>query len=380
MTVRFLHTADWQLGHTPQQLGDTSARARETRFETAEKVVGVAEQESVDFVIVAGDTFENEDLDRATVGRVVDIFEALEPIPIYVLPGNHDPIRPGGIWDAIEWENRGEHMHLLERRVEVEVEDGVVLYPCPLKQKQSRQDPTAWIPERASDDDRIRIGVAHGSRDVLPDDSPNFPIPSDRAAQSGLDYLALGDWHGLSVNQRTAYPGTIEQTSFGEEEPGHALVVEVSSGEEDPQIKPTSVGQLHWRDVKEALLDETDVDALRAELEREGDIQDLVARLELEAAREADPVIADAVEALDDEFGSDAFYWSLSFDESSLYEERELEIPDGILSEVNEDLAAIVDGKIPDGPGSDFADEDREVVEEARRLLFDVVDNHSQSQ
>src|SRR3546814_16057836 len=71
-------------------------------------------------------------------------------------------------------------------------------------------------------------------------------IAPDRARRSNLDYLALGDWHGaLRVDGRTWYAGTPEVDRFQRDDPGQALVVELSTGAE-PSVTPIRTGRFHW--------------------------------------------------------------------------------------------------------------------------------------
>lgn len=65
--VKFLHTADWHLGIKFAQLGPKADEAREIRIQTAEKLLNVAKQSNVDFVLIAGDLFDNNDVDRSVV-------------------------------------------------------------------------------------------------------------------------------------------------------------------------------------------------------------------------------------------------------------------------------------------------------------------------
>ena len=45
---------------------------------------------------------------------------------------------------------------------ETEIEEGVFLYPCSLKNRRVSEDPTKWIPNR-DNPNIIRIGLAHGT-------------------------------------------------------------------------------------------------------------------------------------------------------------------------------------------------------------------------
>ena len=149
---------------------------------------------AADFVLVAGDTFEDNGVERALIQKVADILGG-SPVPVYVIPGNHDPLTPGSVWEHPAWKTM-EHVHVLREEKPVEIPGGI-LYPCPVKDKRSRRDPTAWIP--LADPAAIRIGLAHGTVEGVPQAEPDHPIPRDAAARAGLDYLALGHWHSTAT-------------------------------------------------------------------------------------------------------------------------------------------------------------------------------------
>ena len=62
--VKFLHTADWHLGMKYSQLGDKADKARQIRIESVSKVFEKARENDVDFVLVAGDLFDSNEVDR----------------------------------------------------------------------------------------------------------------------------------------------------------------------------------------------------------------------------------------------------------------------------------------------------------------------------
>ncbi len=247
--MRFLHTADWQLGMKAAQVGETGARVREERLHALERVA--AQANSVEFVLVAGDTFENNGVDRTLVQRAADILSAFR-VPIYVIPGNHDPLSPGSVWNHPVWGSIG-NLHVLREEEPVEIPGGV-LYPCPVRQKRSAKDPTVWI--RAGGAEGVRVGLAHGTVEDIPQEEPDYPIPRDAASRAGLDYLALGHWHstafypGQDGATHMAYSGTHETTSFGERDSGNVLIVEVPGAGITPVITPVRTGSLCWKVVE----------------------------------------------------------------------------------------------------------------------------------
>ncbi len=356
--VRFLHTADWQMGLKATQMGLKAREVREKRFETLGRIAKLARDEHVDFVLVAGDTFDAVDVDEGVVKRTVDLMNSVAPIPVYVLPGNHDLLGPGSVWTRPGWRTAGSHIHLLDTPAEVSLGEACVLYPCPLSQKRTVQDPTAWIPPRAKGDRRIRVGIAHGGLDILPR-RVNFPIPSNRAEASGLDYLALGDWHGLRLQGRSCYPGTPEPTAFDEVEPGHVLLVDIPGEGRPPRIEPRSVAFLHWAEEKPEVSDPTDVRALEERVKALGAPSSLVLRVHPHLALSASREAVDAIGVLRQAWESTCFY--LDWPEGSLIVPAAPEDtpPEGLLAEADAALAAKL---APDGA-------DAIVIEEARALL-----------
>jgi len=375
--VRFLHTADWQIGMKAAHAGEKAKAVRQKRFEAAGRIVELAKQKDVDFVILAGDTFEHHNVDNAAVKRTVDILNRLDPIPVYVLPGNHDPMVPGGVWDRDAWERIGSHVTLLGERQEYCCGDDVTLYACPLAQKQSGLDPTAWIPCREDGDDRVRIGVAHGSLNILPD-RVNFPITADRPEQSGLDYLALGDWHGYRISGRTVYPGTMEPTSFSEQDPGNVVIVEIDEAGAKPRIEACHVNSLTWTEITREIHIIDDVESLDAYIRSLGPPESLLLKISPDLGECTDSRALQRLETLREELLESIFYleWTDPVRQPVIGEGAG-RLPDGVLSQVDETLATILDGRIPEGAGHQFADRDPEVVQAARILLHRLAGGRS---
>ncbi len=266
--VKFLHTADWQMGMKASHVGEAGERVRQARLEAAEGVAALAREEGVDFLLLAGDTFEDNGVDGVLVQRTADVLAGAGR-PVYLLPGNHDPLGPGSVWEHPAWrEERG--LFVLQEREPLDL-GPALLFPCPLREKFGTEDPTAWIPEESSP--KVRIGLAHGSLTALPMEDPVFPISPEAAERSGLDYLALGHWHSTFLHPsqggpvRTAYSGTHEPTRFGERESGSVLVVEIEGPGAEPSIRRVPTGLLSWVSLERNVRGGEDLEALVRELE-----------------------------------------------------------------------------------------------------------------
>ena len=209
--MRFIHTADWQIGMRATHVGAAGVRVRNARLETARRVVQLAKDQQADFLLIAGDTFEDNAVDRVLIQKVADILAAAQR-PVYLIPGNHDPFVPGSVWHHVSWTGSA-NLRVLTEAQPVELSGGT-LYPCPLFEKHSNKDPTAWI--HADDTDGIAIGVSHGSVPIGTSDPLDYPIAREAATRCGLDYLALGHYHSAGSYPdaagvvRMGYAGTHE--------------------------------------------------------------------------------------------------------------------------------------------------------------------------
>jgi len=269
--VKFIHTADWQLGMKAAHVGEAAVRVREERLAAARRAVGAAREQGAEFVLIAGDTFEDNGVERALIQKVADILGGCR-VPVYLIPGNHDPLTPGSVWEHPAWKTM-EHVHVLREEKPVDIPGGI-LYPCPVKDKRSRKDPTAWI--RSEDKGANSIGLAHGTVEGIQQAEPDHPIARDAASRAGLDYLALGHWHSTATylapdgSVRMAYCGTHEPTSFGERDSGNVLVVEIAGPGASPLVTPVRTGGLDWMVIDKDVRDPGDLQRVLQDIESQG--------------------------------------------------------------------------------------------------------------
>lgn len=289
--VSFLHTADLHLGLRITRFSmDVAKKIREARFQALEQIRSAAEQRNVDFVLIAGDLFDDHAVDADIAKRAFDLLESF-PAPVYVLSGNHDPLLAGAIWDRPPWNrSHSKRLCVLREARPVEAVSGVVLFPCPVLRRTSTADPTAWIAAAPVDDRPIRIGVAHGSLKVREDLPADDHLIARHAAHEGkLDYLALGHWHsrqqfrGPDGVERTAYPGVHEPLRFpgssesrtgwapyssGRREEfldsgrGEILHVRIDGPKAPPVLDAIEVSHLIWRDEVHELTSEDQLSRL----------------------------------------------------------------------------------------------------------------------
>lgn len=268
--AKFLHTADWHLGIKYAKLGANAEKAREIRVETAKKLMESAKKNAVNFIIIAGDLFDNNDVDRRLVNVAASIIKGAEPISVYILPGNHDPLTRDSLYLDPSWDSI-DNAIILKNKEKIYIPKlDVTLYPCPVTQKQTREDLTAGI---RVINESISIGIAHGNLQIKGFvEDPNFPINPDRVEKSGLDYLALGEWHSLFMPQEKdkvvhmVYPGTPETSKFGESNSGKAVIVEIENHGAKPIIQEIDVGTMKWEEWRREISSINDIKHIETEI------------------------------------------------------------------------------------------------------------------
>ena len=267
MAIRLLHTADWQLGKPFGRFaGDIGAVLRDARFAAVGTLAELARRHQVAAVLVAGDMLDSEHLDPRHLRRMA---AQMQPFtgPWLLLPGNHDPARPGGVWDRFA--RSGDcppNVHVLGLPEPFPLLAGrLQILPAPLTQKHVTGDPTAWFDTASLPAGAVKVGLAHGAvRELLQEaaESPN-PIALDRAARAGLDYLALGDWHSvLQIGPATWYSGTPEPDDFTRSGTGEALLVTLDGPGAPPRVERQRIGRYLWRQQTLELGHAADADAI----------------------------------------------------------------------------------------------------------------------
>jgi DNA repair exonuclease SbcCD nuclease subunit len=254
--MRFLHTADWQLGMTRHFLaGDAQPRYSAARRDAVAGLGALAAEVGAEFVVVAGDVFEHNQLAPQVIGQSLEAMRAIG-IPVYLLPGNHDPLDASSVYtSALFTAECPDNVRLLDRAGIHQVRTGLEIVAAPWRSKAPTIDLVADVLEGLSAGPAIRVLVAHGGVDVL---DPNRDKPSlirlarldDALARGAVHYVALGDKHSLTQvgdTGRVWYSGSPEVTNFDdvESDPGHVLVVDIDEAGGTVSVAPRRVG--HWR-------------------------------------------------------------------------------------------------------------------------------------
>jgi DNA repair exonuclease SbcCD nuclease subunit len=250
-------------------------RYNQARFDAIRTMGRIAKDEKCQFMLVCGDAFESNQVDRKTVARALEALKEV-PIPVFILPGNHDPLNAASVYRSSTFiERKPEHVRVIENAAPIAADDIVEVVGAPWISKRPAVNPVKELLETLQPTiEMTRICVAHGGVDLFtPDgDAPGVITVSmlERALEEGkIHFVALGDRHShtkIGSGDCIWYSGTPEATDFSEVRAGYAQIVEIS----DDQVftKAVRVGQ--WRFIELSRVDlntAEDVEALRTSLD-----------------------------------------------------------------------------------------------------------------
>lgn len=262
MSFRFIHSSDLHLGRRflslpePQD-GNLRGRLMEARFDKIQRLAAAARAHSAEHVLLAGDTFDSATPSPQVLRQALAAMRDESGVTWWLLPGNHDNMRNAEpIWDEIS-RNAPDNVRAVLDGTPIDLAEGVALLPCPVPVRAAGRDLTEALPRMQTPEGTIRIGLAHGG--VVDFSDRGDHIPPDRDQTAGLDYLALGDWHGrLKVSARTQYSGSPEQDQFKHGTRGRCLAVTIPGRGTEPEVTEIETGSFLWQDVDLALHDGED--------------------------------------------------------------------------------------------------------------------------
>lgn len=256
--MRFVHTADWQLGMTRYFLnGEAQPRYSAARRDVVAGLGELAAETGAEFVLVAGDVFEHNQLAPRDISQSLEAMRAIG-VPVYLLPGNHDPLDASSVYTSPLFRSEcPENVTVLDRPGVHEVRPGLQLVAAPWTSKVPCADPVAAVLDDLPADGVARIVIGHGGVDIFVPDKDRPSLIRLAALEAAIDrgavhYVALGDKHSrmqVGSTGRIWYSGSPEVTNYDdiEADPGHVLVVDLD--EADPgapvRVEPRKVGR--WR-------------------------------------------------------------------------------------------------------------------------------------
>ena len=242
--LKIIHTSDLHIGAKFGAFGEKAEAQRKAILGALAKIVDLAIERSAHIVLISGDLFDSNFPSLASVDFVKSQLRRLNDAKIYaaVLPGTHDCLSKDSIYRR---ERFGADLPFVfvfddESVTQKEFPDiDLTLFAKPNTVNKSTESPTAFLESFVkSAGTKYKVAMAHGSVQIegkaAADD---MPITLREISSSGIQYLALGHWHGcqeFSFGSTIAwYAGSPEityQEGKGGLGQGYAVFVEIDNG------------------------------------------------------------------------------------------------------------------------------------------------------
>ncbi len=248
--IRFLHSSDLHLGKPFGRFPeDVRGILRKARADVIGRLAGVARAQGAATILLAGDTFDAETPSPQVIRQALNAMAADPGLRWIILPGNHDSLAATQLWRDMVTQGPA-NVTLAITADPIPLAPDAVLLPAPCTARRPGRDLTDAL-DQPTAPGVIRIGLAHGAvtdfAGGLAEEGGPAIIPPDRAERSGIDYLALGDWHGqMRIGPRQWYSGTPEPESFKHDRAGAALLVSLTGKGATPEVSPVDTGVLRW--------------------------------------------------------------------------------------------------------------------------------------
>jgi DNA repair exonuclease SbcCD nuclease subunit len=289
--MRFVHTADWQLGMTRHFLeGEAQPRYSAARRDAVAGLGALVAETGAEFVVVAGDVFEDNHLDPRVISQSLEAMRRIA-VPVYLMPGNHDPLDASSVYtSALFTRECPDNVTVLSRSGVHEVRPGLEMIAAPWRSKKPTTDLVAEALANVNADGTTRIMVAHGGVDIL-DPDPNrhgairLAALEQAVAAGAVHYVALGDKHSrmeVGGTGRIWYSGSPEVTNYDDIEPdsGHVLIVDIDD-DQTVTVTPRRVGTWRFLSLRRPVDDTRDIADLDVNLDLLPDKDRTVVRLAL---------------------------------------------------------------------------------------------------
>ena len=246
--MRLLHFADFHLDAQFAWAPPAAARQRRENLRTTLlSIVDLALSERVDAVLSGGDLYEHERITPDTAGFLRDAFARLDPIAVFLAPGNHDWFGPGSAYERVAW-TANVHVFSEDRLRPVELAPGLTLWGGAHRAPANTDD---FLTGFQADRGGVNLGLFHAAeRGGLAfqesGKDPHAAFDAWEIEASRLDHAFLGHFHAPRDAPRHTYPGNPDPLTFGEDDDRGAVLATVGSdGSVDRRRVRVATSEVH---------------------------------------------------------------------------------------------------------------------------------------
>jgi DNA repair exonuclease SbcCD nuclease subunit len=184
----------------------------------------------LDAVLCAGDLFEQERFAPDTGAFLHAAFADLQPVPVFIAPGNHDWLSPQSLYRQVDWTSNV-NVFSSDRLQRLDLGDGLSLWGGAHCVPANTPD---FLDGFQVDGGGVHLGLFHGSElgglAIQGEGKvPHAPFNASQIPDSGLHHAFVGHYHRPQDAEHHTYPGNPEPLVFGEQAERGAVIATVDA-------------------------------------------------------------------------------------------------------------------------------------------------------
>ena len=236
--IKFIHTADIHLGLQFNNVSFDKEKAISRRREiwsTFERIVEKSIHDSMDFLLISGDLFEESYFTLGDIKRVRDTLATCNGVNVIISAGNHDFIDEKSLYNKVQWSS---NVTIFNRELDSKYfkELNTIVYGYSWDRIEIRE--SLLLDNLKRNKNMNEILMLHGDVGI---NSNYMPIDLNKIIDLDMDYIALGHIHKPNFfTGKIAYSGCPEPLDFGELGDRGIIIGSINKGETKAELLPFS--------------------------------------------------------------------------------------------------------------------------------------------
>ncbi len=180
------------------------------------KVITYIKENSIKYLFISGDLYENEYVKKSTINYINDLFLEISNTKIFITPGNHDPYIKNSYYEKFKFSS---NVYIFKGDFEVIETEDFNIYGMGFTEFYCKNVNLDYI--QRLNNNKPNILLMHASLDGNNEENREYnPVLESKLETLNMDYIGLGHIHkpyyNKKENQRIVYPGSLISLGFDE--------------------------------------------------------------------------------------------------------------------------------------------------------------------
>ncbi len=158
--MNFVSVADVHFDIPFRRISDRAGLGRERRLDQRKafkKVIDYIKENNVEYLFIAGDLYEQDYVQEATIAYINDLFKTIENTKIYIVPGNHDPRIKNSYYETFKF---NDNVKIFTDRLEIVENDDCDIYGYGFNNFEMSQNKLDDL--QIKNKNKINVFLSHG--------------------------------------------------------------------------------------------------------------------------------------------------------------------------------------------------------------------------